>query len=384
MRSVSIFGSTGSIGKNTVSLLTPDHTVCALSASSNVELLAQQAKELGAEVAVIANEANYRELKDRLAGSGVEAAAGANAISEAAQRPVDWGMSAIVGSAGLPATLELAKHAGVLALANKESMVCAGALVKDTIARSGCMLIPVDSEHSAIYQSLKSGKTSEISRIILTGSGGPFRTWTVAQMQSATLEQALKHPNFDMGQRITIDSATMFNKALEMVEAQQLFEVPAQNIEALIHPQQIIHSLVEFQDNTMIAQLGVPDMRGAIGYALHYPERLPLPVDPLDLTDIGRFDFEAPDKSKFPAIELAEQVMQSGGLSGAIFNGAKECALDRFIAGEIGFLDMAKVIAYVLNKLSSDSTLSKNVHDIEHIIELDKQSKRTAKEWRLS
>lgn len=384
MLSVSIFGSTGSIGQNTVSLLEEGTHVRAITCASNVELLAEQAKSLNAEIAVVADAAKYQDLKDALTGTNVKTAAGAEAIRDAACLEVDWAMSAIVGSAGLSPTLEMAKHAKVLALANKESMVCAGELVNAACATSGCQLIPVDSEHSAVFQALHAGQKSEISRIILTSSGGPFRDWPREQMRGATLAQALNHPNFDMGQRISIDSATMFNKALELIEAQHLFDVAPDQIEAVIHPQQYVHSMVEFRDNSIIAQIAAPDMRGAIGYALHYPERLPLPVAKLDFASAGRWDFQPPDETRFPALKLAREVMQAGGLSGTVFNAAKEAALDHFIAGKIGFLDMADLIAYVLDQLGPESAQRYSTEGLEVVMDMDNKARTIGHNWRPS
>lgn len=382
MRSVSIFGSTGSIGTNTVALLGDKYDVEVVTGANNIALLAEQAKALKTTLAVTANDAEYDNLKAALAGTDIEVAAGPTALVEAASRKVDWGMAAIVGSAGLAPTLELAKQAGTLALANKESMVCAGELVNTTCAKSGCKLIPVDSEHSAVYQSLQGNNVDEISRIILTASGGPFRTWSRDEMAGATLEQALAHPNFDMGQRITIDSATMFNKALEVIEAYQLFGVSPNQIEVIIHPQQIIHSMVEFGDSAIIAQLGKPDMRGAIGYALHWPNRQNLPIDRLDFAALARFDFEAPDEIRFPSLRLAKDVLEIGGLAGTVFNAAKEIALDKFIAGTIGFLDMSMLIEYVLGELGTESGVMNSLDGLDAVMKMDTKARNIGRNWR--
>lgn len=382
MRKVSIFGSTGSIGVNTVALLGDKYDVEVVTGANNIALLAAQAKTLNATLAVTAIDAEYDNLKTALAGTGIEVAAGPTALTEAATRKVDWGMAAIVGSAGLAPTLELAKQAGTLALANKESMVCAGELVNATCAQSGCKLIPVDSEHSAVYQSLQGSGPDVISRIILTASGGPFRTWPREKMAKATLAQALAHPNFEMGQRITIDSATMFNKALEVIEAYQLFGVGSDQIEVILHPQQIIHSMVEFKDAAIIAQLGIPDMRGAIGYALHWPLRRDLPIDRLDFAALGRFDFEAPDEIRFPALRLAKEVLEIGGLAGTVFNAAKEIALDKFIAGTIGFLDMSALIEYVLSELGTDAGSHNSLDGLSSVMKMDVMARDIGRNWR--
>ncbi len=382
MRKISIFGSTGSIGVNTVALLDDTYDVEVVTGANNIGLLAEQAKRVSAGVAVTANDAEYENLKAALSGTEIEVAAGATALVEAASREVDLGMAAIVGSAGLAPTLALAKHAKILALANKESMVCAGELVNATCAASGCKLIPVDSEHSAIYQSIQGNNADEISRIILTASGGPFRKWTREQMAEATLEQALAHPNFEMGQRITIDSATMFNKALEVIEAYQLFGLASDQIEVIIHPQQIIHSMVEYRDASIIAQLGQPDMRGAIGYALHWPNRKPLPLDRLDFAAIGQLDFEAPDETKFPSLRLAKEVLDIGGLAGTIFNAAKEIALDKFIAGSIGFLDMSALIEYVLSELQAESSSQNSLNGLIDVMKMDDMARTIGLNWR--
>jgi len=282
-KSVSIFGATGSIGVQTIDLLITQggakvYDVKVVTGAGNIALLAKQARLLQADQAVTADVTRLAELQVALAGSGIAVSGGADAIEAAAALDVDWALSAIVGAAGLAPTLQMAQHAKILALANKESMVCAGELVLQTCAENNCTLLPVDSEHSAIFQALLAGKQAQVRRILLTASGGPFRDWTLEQMADATLEQALDHPNFDMGARISIDSATMFNKALEVIEAQQLFDVQPDQIEVVVHRQSIVHSMIEYADRAIIAQMAVPDMRGAIGYALNWPDRATLPV----------------------------------------------------------------------------------------------------------
>lgn len=375
-RKVSIFGSTGSIGCNTVSLIEAQggaetYDVVAVSGASNIPLLADQARKLRARIAVTSEPERFDALRDALSGSGVEAAAGPEALVAAAAEPTDWTMSAIVGAAGLAPGLKAAEHGGVVALANKESLVCAGQLFLDTCARHGTRLLPVDSEHSAIFQALTGEDRKAIDRIILTASGGPFRDWTRARMADATPRQAQTHPNWDMGQRISIDSASMFNKALELIEANVLFDIPAPSIEVIVHPQSIIHSLVGFQDGAIMAHLGPPDMRGAIGFALNWPDRRALPLERLDLASIGRLDFAPVDPVRFPAVRLAREVMEAGGLSGAVFNAAKEAALDAFIANRIGFLDMADVVEHVLTRLGPDAAAKSAAYTLSDVQHLD-------------
>lgn len=377
-RSVSVFGATGSIGRNTVELLhyqggAENYDVVALSGAGNVDLLAQQARKARARLAVTARPECYRALKDNLAGTGIEVAAGTEALAEAASRPVDWAMSAIVGVAGLVPTLQLVRHGGVVALANKESMVAAGELVRAECARAGTRLIPTDSEHSAIFQAMQG---QEADRIILTASGGPFRDWSREQMATVTPEMAKAHPNWAMGDRISVDSASMFNKALEMIEARTLFDARPDQIEVVIHPQSIIHSMVGFRDGAILAQMGPPDMRGAIGYALNWPQRRQLPVEKLDLVALARLDFEAPDPARFPALRLARQVLEAGGLSGAAFNAAKEAALDLFLQGRAGFLEMADLVEQVLEILGSHSKIGHSSHILQDVAEIDAEARR--------
>ncbi len=385
-RRVSIFGATGSVGRNTVSLLAGQggaaaYEVVALSGAGNIALLAEQARALHARVAVTADIDRMGELEAALAGSGVVAAAGVEALLAAASEPVDWAMSAIVGAAGLVPGLRLARHGGVLALANKESLVCAGALLRRTCAEHGTELIPVDSEHCAIFQVLRGERLAEVERIILTASGGPFRDWSARRMATVTPAQARAHPNWAMGERISIDSATMFNKALELVEARALFGVNPEQIEVLVHPQSIVHSMVGFRDGSIIAQLGPSDMRGAIGFALNWPERRALPVARLDLAALGRLDFAPADPERFPALRLARQVMALGGLAGAVFNAAKEAALDAFLAGVIGFLDMAVLVEHVLEKLGPEAAAHGPGYDLEAVMALDATARRMSEVW---
>ncbi len=380
-RRISIFGSTGSVGQQTVELIDAaggaEHfEVVALTGAGNIELLARQAMRLEAEVAVTADPDRLAELELALKPSGIAAAAGPEALLVAASEPVEWAMSAIVGAAGLAPGLRLARHGGVLALANKESMVCAGELLKRTCAAHGTHLIPVDSEHSAIFQALMGQRIEEVERIILTASGGPFRDWPLERMATATPAEAMAHPNWDMGVRISIDSASMFNKALEVIEAQALFGVNRESIEVLVHRQSIVHSMVGFRDGSIIAQLGPSDMRGPIGFALNWPERRQLPVARLDLAAIGRLDFAPADPERFPALRLAYEVLTTGGLAGAVFNAAKEAALDAFLAGRIGFLDMAVLVEHVLEKLGPEAAAQGGGYDLEAVLALDAAARR--------
>ncbi|AUQ62449.1 1-deoxy-D-xylulose-5-phosphate reductoisomerase [Phaeobacter inhibens] len=356
MRKISIFGATGSIGQNTIDLIRrapDDYDVVALSGGANISQLAQDAIALKADVAVTAYDDQLPALRAALAGSGVTVAAGQAALAEAAARPADWVMSAIVGAAGLAPGLEALKQGATLALANKESLVCAGALLLDTARRHNARLLPVDSEHSAVFQGLVGENISAVERVVITASGGAFRDWPQEQLKTATVAQASSHPNWDMGQRITIDSASMFNKALEVIETREFFGVAPEQIEVVVHPESIVHALVGFRDGALMAHLGAPDMRHAIGYALHWPERRELPVERLDLARLAQLTFRAPDPARYPALRLAYDVMDRGGLMGAVFNAAKERALDHFIAGRIGFLDMAAVVARVLVQFDS-------------------------------
>ncbi len=379
-RRVTIFGSTGSIGCNTVELIAaaPERfDVVALTGGQNVARLAEQARALSANLAVTAHEACYADLKAALAGSGIEVAAGQGALLEAAGRPADWVMSAIVGAAGLAPGLAALAHGTTLALANKESLVTAGPLLLATARAQGATVLPVDSEHSAIFQALIGEEIAAVERIIITASGGAFRDWPVEKLASATLAEASSHPNWAMGQRITIDSASLFNKAMELIETHEFFGVSPGQIEAVIHPESLIHALVGFRDGALMAHVGPPDMRHAIGFALNWPERRHLPVARLDLPAIGQLTFRPPDEARHPALRLAREVMETGGLAGAVFNGAKEAALDGFIHGRIGFLDMAHIVEHTLTKLTRDSHMSAEI-TLENVREADRLARNTA------
>jgi len=381
-RRVSIFGATGSIGENTIDLIARDpdsYEVVALSGGHNTRRLAEQAIALNAKIAVTAFEDQLSDLRTALTGTGIEAAAGQVALIEAATRPVDWAMSAIVGAAGLLPGLKVLEQGATLALANKESLVAAGPLVMATARRHGATLLPVDSEHSAIFQALVGEDITAVERIIITASGGPFRGWSREKLRGATLAQASAHPNWDMGQRITIDSASMFNKALEVIETKEFFGVAPNQIEVLVHPQSLVHALVGFNDGALMAHVGPSDMRHAIGYALHWPERGHVPVERLDLAAIGRLDFEAPDEVAFPALRLAREVIETGGLAGAAFNAAKEVALDLFIAEVISFPDMAELVERVMATLSSDFGLHGADLDLDTVMKMDHLARQAAR-----
>ena len=379
MRKVSVFGATGSIGQNTIDLIRRDpdaYNVVALSGAGNIRQLAQDAIDLGAEIAVTAHDHRLDDLRSALAGSGVHAAAGEHALIEAAARPADWIMSAIVGAAGLAPGLQALKQGTTLALANKESLVTAGPLLLAEAQAHGARILPVDSEHSAVFQALAGEDIASVERIIITASGGPFRDWPLEKLRSATLDMACTHPNWDMGQRITIDSASMFNKAMEVIETREYFGVGPEQIEVLVHPESLVHALVGFRDGALMAHLGAPDMRHAIGYALNWPERRDLPVARLDLARLGQLSFQAPDEQRFPALRLAREVMETRDLAGAVFNAAKEQALDHFIAGDVGFTDMSGLVEQTLNDLSAELSLNGDILTLDRVLEMDAQARR--------
>ncbi len=352
-RTISIFGATGSVGCSTLDLIGRDpdaYEVLALTAGADVAKLAASAIHHKARLAVIADARCYADLRDALAGTGIEAAAGEGALVEAALLDADWTMAAIVGLAGLAPTLAAIRMGRTVALANKEALVAAGDVVTAAVQESGATLLPVDSEHNAIFQCLDGGTIDRVRRITLTASGGPFRTLSLEAMSAVTLEQALKHPNWSMGRKISIDSATMMNKGLEYIEAHHLFPVGLDRLSILVHPQSVIHSMVEFVDCSTLAQLGSPDMRIPIANTLAWPDRMATPCLPLDLTAIGRLDFEAPDEVRFPAIRLAREAIEQGGSAPAILNAANEVAVAAFLDGKVGFLDIAAIVETVLTR----------------------------------
>ncbi|MCB2128800.1 MAG: 1-deoxy-D-xylulose-5-phosphate reductoisomerase [Rhodobacteraceae bacterium] len=385
MRKISVFGATGSVGESTFDLLMrqggPEaFRTVALTGGRNAKRLAEQALALRAEIAVIADEAALPQLREALAGSGIVAAGGSAALAEAADRPADWVMSSIVGAAGLVPSLAALRHGGTLALANKESLVTAGPLLMQTARNHGARILPVDSEHSAAFQSLRGEKIETVETVTITASGGAFRDWPVERLATATVAEASVHPNWDMGQRITIDSASMFNKALEIIETREFFGIAPERIEVLVHPESLVHALVAFRDGCMIGHLGAPDMRHAIGYALNWPERAHLPVARLNLAEIGRLTFASPDPARYPALRIAREVMAAGGLTGAVFNAAKEAALDAFIAGHIRFTDMAPVVEETLARMMAMEGIGKPATSLDIVLQTDRAARRVANE----
>jgi 1-deoxy-D-xylulose-5-phosphate reductoisomerase len=356
-RRVSVFGSTGSIGVSTLDLFEQagaEVEVVALAAGRNVARLAEQALRWRPELAVIEDETLLPELRERLKGSGIAAAAGGSAVIEAAQAEAQWVMSAIVGFAGLAPTWAAARAGAIVALANKESLVCAGPSLLRTAKLAGGAVIPVDSEHSAIFQVLDPLNAQHVARLILTASGGPFRQWSREQMAAASPEQAVAHPRWEMGRKISVDSATMMNKGLEMIEAAYLFAMPPERVDVIVHPQSIVHSLVEYADGSTLAQLGPPDMRTPIACAYAWPERMPWPAPRLDLAAIGQLTFEEPDLGRFPALKIAKEALAAGGAAPAAMNAANEVAVAAFLDRRIGFLDIAATVAETLSRLEAE------------------------------
>ncbi|WP_136443593.1 1-deoxy-D-xylulose-5-phosphate reductoisomerase [Pacificoceanicola onchidii] len=382
-RRISILGATGSIGQSTIDLIArapESYDVVALTGGRNVAALARDAIALNADVAVVAEDSALPALREALAGSGIEAAAGRAALIEAAQRPADWVMSAIVGAAGLEPGLRALQGGAALALANKESMVCAGPLMMQTARDGQGTLLPVDSEHSAVFQALIGEDLTAVERIVITASGGAFRDWPLEDLEKATPAQAATHPNWDMGQRITIDSASMFNKALELIETKEFFGIDPGMIETVVHPESMIHALVGFNDGALMAHVGMPDMRHAIGFALHYPERRALPVERLDLVTLGQMTFRPACEMRWPALRLAREVMETGGLSGAVFNAAKETALDGFIEGRISFPRMAGVVEEALTRFSATGGLIDAEVTLDNVAHADHLARQHASE----
>jgi 1-deoxy-D-xylulose-5-phosphate reductoisomerase len=381
-RKVSVLGSTGSVGVSTLDLFDQagvEVEVTALTAGRNAARLAEQARRWRPKLAVIQDEAALPELRARLQGSGVETAAGATAVADAAAADAQWVMSAIVGFAGLAPTLAAAKAGAVIALANKESLVCAGPSLLRTAKLAGGAVVPVDSEHSAIFQVLDPQAAPYVSRLILTASGGPFRTWTRQAMSAATPEQAVAHPNWSMGAKISVDSATMMNKGLEVIEAAYLFSMPPERIEVLIHPQSIVHSLVEYADGSTLAQLGPPDMRAPIACAFAWPDRLPWPAPKLDLVKAGPLSFEEPDPERFPALRIAKDALGAGGRAPAAMNAANERAVSAFLDRRIGFLDIPGVVAETLERMDgARDGFSSEGDAVEAARDTDAEARRVA------
>ncbi|MEM7020966.1 MAG: 1-deoxy-D-xylulose-5-phosphate reductoisomerase [Pseudomonadota bacterium] len=375
-RSITILGATGSVGKSTLDLigLTPDrYRVEALTAHRNVEALAQAAIQHRAKLAVIGDPDGYAMLRDLLSGTGIEAGCGDAGLIDAAARPADWVMAAIVGAAGLGPTLKAIQRGALVALANKECLVCAGALLMDEVRRHGATLLPVDSEHNAIFQALRGEATDHVERLVLTASGGPFREHSREAMAKVTPSEAVAHPNWSMGAKISVDSATMMNKGLEVIEAHHLFGLGEERLDVLVHPESIVHSMVAFRDGSILAQLGQPDMRIPIAYTLGWPERLEAPTPRLDLSEVGQLNFASPDPVRFPALRLARTALAEGGTVPTVLNAANEVAVAAFLASRLRFLDIAAVVEATMEDCGTTSG-----HDIEEILSVDADARRCA------
>jgi len=375
-RSLTVLGSTGSVGCSTLDLVmrAPGRfAVEALTAGRNAKLLAEQARAVGAKLAVIADEAAYGELKERLTGTNIAVAAGVAAVDEAAAQPAELVMSAIVGVAGLSPTLTAIRRGACVAFASKECLVSAGPLMMAEIARCAATLLPVDSEHNAIFQVFNTAQAGAVERIILTASGGPFRTKSREHMRRATPAEAVAHPNWSMGAKISVDSATMMNKGLEIIEAFHLFDLPEPRIEVLVHPQSVIHSMVAYVDGSVLAQLGPPDMRTPIAHALAYPERMPTPSARLDLAALGQLTFEPPDPERFPALRLAREALRAGGSAPTILNAANEVAVAGFLGQRLGFLDIVRVVEETLSAMPARA-----IDDLDAVREIDAAARRHA------
>jgi 1-deoxy-D-xylulose-5-phosphate reductoisomerase len=379
-RSVSVLGCTGSVGVSTLDLIARDrdrYDLVAMTAHRNVASLIEQARRLRPRFAVIGDMTLYGELAAALEGTGIEVGAGREAVIEAALRPADWVMAGIVGTAGLAPTLAAVRRGASVALANKECLVSAGSLFLAEVSRSGATLLPVDSEHNAIFQVLEADKLHTVDRIILTASGGPFRTWSLDEMAKATPEQAVAHPRWDMGAKISVDSATLMNKGLELIEAHYLFPVGEPRLEIVIHPESIVHSMVAYVDGSVLAQLGSPDMRTPISYALAWPNRMPTPCARLNLAEIGSLTFSEPDPVRFPALRLARDALKAGGAAPTILNAANEIAVAAFLGGHIGFLDIAAIVESVLAKAPTTAAAPS---DLDEIYEIDRIARIQAEE----
>jgi 1-deoxy-D-xylulose-5-phosphate reductoisomerase len=351
-RSITILGATGSVGTSTIDLISRHRQgfeVVAVTANRNAEALARLACDLEAKLAVVADPTAYRALKDALAGTGIEAAAGAEAVVEAARRPAEWVMGAITGAAGLAPALATLERGATLALANKECLVCAGALFMRRAQAAGATVLPVDSEHNAVFQALSAGRRDEVVKVIITASGGPFRTWPIEEIRKASLEAALRHPNWSMGPKVTIDSATMMNKGLELIEAHHLFALAPAELGVLVHPQSIVHGLVEYRDGSVVATLGEPDMRIPIAHCLAWPARMESAAKRLDLARIGTLSFENPDLARFPALALAVAALEAGGGAPTVLNAANEVAVAEFVSGRLGFAGIPAMVEATLD-----------------------------------
>jgi 1-deoxy-D-xylulose-5-phosphate reductoisomerase len=381
-RSVTILGATGSIGASTIDLLKRErarYRVEAVSANRSAASLAALAREVGARFAAVGDPTAYRELKDELSGSGIEAAAGEGGVIEAAQRPAHWVIGAITGAAGLKPTLAAAERGGIVALANKECLVCAGGLFMRRAAAAGTTVLPVDSEHNALFQAMSAGRREDVRRVILTASGGPFRTWSAAAIQAATREQALKHPNWSMGPKVTIDSATLMNKGLEVIEAYHLFALRPDQIDVLVHPQSVVHGLVEFRDGSLIAQLGSPDMRIPIAHCLAWPQRIDGPAVRLDLAQLSTLTFENPDLRRFPGLGLARQALETGGSAPTVLNAANEVAVAEFLSEKLRFTGIVALVAATL-EAATRRGLTREPASVEDALSIDHESRSLAAE----
>jgi 1-deoxy-D-xylulose-5-phosphate reductoisomerase len=378
-RVVTVLGATGSIGDSTMDLLRRSRErfrVEALTAHSNVEKLAALAKEFDVRFAAVAEESRYDELKSALAGTGIAVGAGEAAMIEAAQRPANWVMAAMSGAAGLKPAIAAAERGVTVALANKECLVCAGEVFMRTALTNKACVLPVDSEHNALFQAMGAGRREDLTKVILTASGGPFRTWTKEDIEKATVEQALKHPNWSMGRKITVDSASMFNKGLEIIEAYHLFDLEPDQIEVLVHPQSIIHGLVEFSDCSVIAQMGAPDMRTPIAHCLAWPERIDGPAKKLDLAAIGQLTFEAPDPVRFPSLRLVQEALRAGGAMPTVFNAANEVAVDAFLNRKISFGGISRLVEATMEKAARHNALPRTADDA---LSIDHSSRNMAR-----
>jgi 1-deoxy-D-xylulose-5-phosphate reductoisomerase len=379
-RTVTLLGATGSIGLSTVDLLRRDparYQVVALTARRNGAALARLARELGARFAVVADPDAFGELKAELSGSGIESAAGPAALVEAAQRPAEWVMAAITGAASLRPTLAAAERGATVALANKECLVCAGALFMRRAAAAGATVLPVDSEHNAIFQALSAGRREDVRRIVLTASGGPFRTWPLEAIRKVTVEQALKHPTWSMGPKVTIDSATLMNKGLELIEARHLFAVVPDELDVVVHAQSVVHGLVEFRDGSVIAQLGSPDMRIPISHCLAWPARIGTPAPRLDLARVSTLTFEEPDAVRFPALAIARRALVAGGAAPTILNAANEIAVAEFVGRRLGFSGIAALVEATLDAAERRGETAEP-QSVEQAIAVDHNARRLA------
>jgi len=379
-RSMTLLGATGSVGRSTVDLLLADparYRVETVVGGRDVAALARTAVTLGARFAVLADPESYAALSDALAGTGVEVAAGADAVVEAASRPVDWTLAAISGTAGLPSALAAIRRGGHLAIANKECFVCAGVPFMREAARHGATILPVDSEHNAVFQALAGGRRQDVEKVVLTASGGPFRNWSRAQMETAGIADALRHPTWSMGRKITIDSATLMNKGLELIEAHHLFGLPPAQLDVLVHPQSVVHGLVHWRDGSVLAGLAATDMRILISYCLGWPERIETQCAKLDLAKVGTLSFETPDFERFPALRIARDALEVGGGSPAVLNAANEIAVEAFLQGRIGFMEIVNLVESTLIQADRLGML-RTPASVEDAMVLDREARALA------